>query len=167
MAQSGAMVVYNHDVVGLWDRINRFIEELSKSVSSNVSITNSFDIARLETYLNSIDRYHSWVKAQPQLDLPETSPRVYELFPAPVVPVIENEDTDDIIRMLLLARDEVVNSQSSRLGSGLIAPDSARLTAVISKARAFLIDYIIPTQPLDLPESSPAQIMSGAGRTGV
>lgn len=167
MAQAGSLVVYNHDVVGIWDRINRFIEELSKSVSSNVSITNSFDITRLETYLNSIDRYHAWVKAQPQLDLPETSPRAYDLFPAPALPVIENEDTDDVIRMLVLARDEIVNSQSSRLGSGLIAPDSARLSAVISKARAFLVDYIIPTQPLDLPESSPAQVMSGSGRTGV
>jgi len=162
-----AGVVYNHDVLGLYERLNRFVEEVSKAVSSNVSITNAFDVARLESYLNAIDRYHTWVKSQPQLDLPETSPRAYQLRAAPDAFEIENEDMADVIRLLVLARDEIVNSQSSRLGSGLIGPDSARLTAAVGKARAFLNDYIVPTQPLDLPESSPAESISGPGRGGV
>lgn len=162
-----SQVVYNHDVVGIYERMNRFIEEISKAVSSNVSLTNEFDVARLRTYLDAIDRYHAWVTAQPQLDLPETSPRVYTLKDAPAEFEIENEDMDDMLRMLRVARDEITNSQSSRLGSGILSPDSRRLTASVAKARAFLDDYIVPTQPLDLPESSPAQILSGSGRTGV
>ena len=160
-------VVYNHDIVGIYDRLNRFIEEVSKAVSSNVSLTNQFDILRLTTYLDATDRYHDWIKAQPQLDLPETSPKPYFLKDAPVEFEIENEDMDDMLRMLRLGRDEIVHSQSSRLGSGLIRQDSERLTAIIAKARTFLNDYIVPTQPLDFPESSPAQELSGAGRTGV
>lgn len=160
-------VVYNHDIVGIYDRLNRFIEEVSKAVSSNVSLTNQFDILRLTTYLDATDRYHAWIKAQPHLDLPETSPKPYVLKAPPIEFEIENEDMDDMLRMLRLGRDEIVHSQSSRLGSGLIRQDSERLTAIVAKARAFLADYIVPTQPLDFPESSPAQLLSGSGRTGV
>lgn len=167
MADPANPIVYNHDIVGLWNRINRFAVEVSEAVSSNVSLTNQFDIDRLTAYLDAIDRFHDWVKAQPQLDLPETSPRVYTLEPWTVNTVIENEDMEDIVRMLLLVRDEVVNSQSARLGAGLMPPDSARLTAIVAKARAFLKDYIIPTQPLDLPETSPNDPMTPAGKTGV
>jgi hypothetical protein len=159
---------YNHDVVGVWNRINRFAEEAQKAQSSNVSLTNSFDIARLKSYLDSIDRYHDWIKAQPQLDLPETTPRLYQLEDwVDASLMIENDDLDDIVRMFFLARDEIVNSQSSRLGSGLLKPDSDRLTAVVAKARAFIMDYVEPTTPLDLPESSPLAPMSGSGRMGV
>lgn len=164
---TASQIVYNHDIVGVWDRLNRFIEETQKAVSANVSLTNEFDIARLTTYLDAVDRYLAWIVAQPQLDLPETSPREYALEPGPEPIPVENEDMDDLLRLLRLARDEVVNSQSARFGSGLMPPDQKRLTATIAKARAFLKDYIVPTQPLDLPESSPAKLMSGSGKTGV
>jgi hypothetical protein len=167
MATTGTNTVYNHDVVGFWNRLNRFASEVSLAVSSNVSLTNAFDITRLTSYLDAIDRFHDWVKAQPQLDLPETSPRQYELEPWEITMVIENEDMEDMLRLLILTRDEMVNSQSARLGSGILAPDSARVTALVAKARAFLTQYIIPTQPLDLPESSPTNLMTPAGKTGV
>jgi len=166
MATSVTCTVYNHDIVGLWHRFNRFIQEVSLAVSSNLSMTNAFDVARLTSYLDSIDRYHAWVLGQPQLDLPETSPRPYVLTDPQTNTDVESEDMSDMLRMLLLARDELVNSQSSRQGSGLIRPDSLRMTASVAKARAFLVDYIVPTQPLDLPESSPTDLMSGPGRTG-
>ena len=167
MATAAPTVTYNHDVAGLWQRINRFIEEVQKSVSSGVSLTNEFDVQRLKTYLDAIDRYHSWIKAQPTLDLPETSPRQYVLTPPPADIVVENEDLADVLRLFSLVRDEVVNSQSSRLGSGILSPDSARLSSAVGKVRTFLLEYIIPTQPLDLPESSPADPMTGSGRTGI
>jgi hypothetical protein len=167
MATAPATItVYNHDIVGCWNRFNRFLSEVALAVSANVSLTNSFDIARLKSYLDSIDRFHAWVLGQPQLDLPETSPRAYTLTDPQINIVVENEDMADMLRMLQLARDELVNSQSARLGSGFIMPDSVRLTSAVSKARAFLVDYIIPTQPLDLPESSPTDPMQPPGKTG-
>lgn len=53
--------VNNHDVAGLHARINRFIEEFHKSVSSGTSQVNHFDQTRMATYLDSIDIYHSWL----------------------------------------------------------------------------------------------------------
>jgi len=159
--------VYNQDVLGLVNRINRFIVEVMKAASSGLSYMNTFDLNRSKTYLDAVDSYHAWIKAQPQLDLPETAPRGYKLEPNPEVPDLENEDINDLIRLWEVARDELLSSQSSRMGCSMIAPDSARLESIIAKARAFLVDYVEPTQPLDLPESSPANPMSGSGRTGV
>jgi hypothetical protein len=160
-------VVYNQDVAGLHARINRFIDEMTKSVSSSISLFNKFDQDRLLTYTNAITKYHDWVMAQPQLDLPETHPREYPLKANPVVPDIENESVKDVIRLLEVVRDELANCQSSRMPSGLVTFDSARLVAVIGKVEAFIKDFVQVADPLDLPESSPQSVMSGSGKTGV
>ncbi len=159
--------VFNHDIVGLHARINRFVVEVNKSVSSNTSAYNEFDMERSLKYVDAIDAYHDWVVAQPQLDLPETSPRSYELEADPVVTDAENEGVNDFIRLLVLSRDELTNSQSARNGAGLIGFDSARLRAITSKSRMFLVDYVQAIAPLDLPESSPQADDSGAGLGGV
>lgn len=165
MATTG--VVLNHDVVGLHSRINRFLEELIKSVSSSTSQVNVFDQERLKSYLGAILIYHDWVVGQPALDLPETHPREYALEASPVVPDVENENINDLVRLLVLAREELVNSQSARDPANLNKFDSARLLAVVAKAQAFLTEYIQKATPLDLPESSPQAVVSGSGRTGV
>ena len=159
--------VLNHDIVGLYNRINRFLEEIHKSSSSLVSEYNEFDMIRSKSYLTAIDRYHDWVVAQPQLDLPETSPKEYELLPPPEVGRVENESVNDLLRIFTLTRDSLINAQSARKPAGLESFDSARLRAITSKARKLLEDYVEPITPLDLPESSPQAPSSGAGRTGI
>lgn len=160
-------VVNNHDVVGLYNRINDFMVELIKSVSSQGSQMNEFDQVRLGSYLDAVDSYHSWVVSQPHLDLPETSPTEYTLRSFVEIPLVENESINDIIRMMTAMRGELINSQSARQAAGLIGFDSERLTAITEKARTFLVSYIGAVTPLDLPESSPEIESSGAGRTGI
>lgn len=167
MPEEDAVQVHNQDVVGLYNRVNRFITELQKSASGDVSSFNDFDQTRLSSYLDAIVRYHDWVVSQPHLDLPETAPRLYDLEPKPEIVDVENEDINDAVRLLIVARDELTNSQSARMAAQLTEHDSGRFTAVIQKARNFLTDYIAPTEPLDLPESSPMEPSTGPGRTGV
>jgi hypothetical protein len=167
MANDKSGIVYNQDVAGLHARINRFINEMTDSVSSGISLFTAFDQARLLSYTNAVHKYHDWVIAQPQLDLPETHPREYALKPNPVVPDIENESVKDVIRLLEVTRDELANCQSSRMPSGLVSFDSIRLVAVIKKVEAFIKDFVQVADPLDLPESSPQSLMAGAGKTGV
>ena len=162
-----AKFVYNQDVAGLHARINRFIEEMSSSVSSDVSLFSLFDQTRLLSYTGAVKKYHDWVMSQPQMDLPETHPREYTLKANPVVPDLENESVKDVIRMLEVARDEVINSQSARMPTGLISFDSARIMAVVTKVEKFITDYVKVADPLDLPESSPDAPMTPAGKTGV
>ena len=161
------MQVYNHDIAGLFRRIQRFRNELYKSVSSGVSQMITFDQDRLATYLGSIEGYRNWIMAQPQLDLPETHPNSIELGETVVFEPIENESVADILNLLAIAMRELVNSQSARLPCGLVPFDDSRLVAILRKMEAFLNDYIKKVTPLDLPESSPKTESTGVGRSGI
>jgi len=167
MAATNKQITYNHDISGFHRRFNRFIMELKKSVSSSVSLVNTFDKKRLASYIGSLRSYQKWVTDQPELDLPDTHPRAYALDDNPEYADLENESIVDAIRMLEIARDELVRSQSSRAAAGLIVHDDQRLTAMIDKVDSFLTSYIEEVTPLDLPESSPQTEMSGDGQTGV
>jgi hypothetical protein len=164
---SSSAITYNMDIRGLVSRINDFIEELNKSVSSNIHFMNTFDQARLMSYITAVRTYHSWIVAQPQLDLPETSPRAYTLDPNPDIVPMENQDVRELVNMFEITRDELIGSQSGRMGAGLLSFDSGRLLAVLAKAESFLVDYVQPTSPLDVPESSPGYAMTPAGKVGV
>ena len=159
--------VLNHDIAGICRRINRFITELYKSVSSGIHEVNEFDQERLNHYLGAIRSYRDWIMAQPHLDLPETHPRPIEIGPDPEVTTVENESVRDVIYLMELCRDELVNSQSARAPAGLIVFDDRRAMALIEKCQKFLDDYIAKVQPMDMPESTPMRLMSGSGATGI
>src|SRR5574337_1752380 len=160
-------VTYNTDIYGFVRRLNRFIVEIFKAQSSGVSVTQAFDATRALSYLASIEAYRAWVTSQPILDLPETAPQSINLPVSPELPLIENESLYDLATLMELMRDELANSQSSRLPTNLMPADNARLTALLAKANSFINDYIGKIDPLDLPESSPMEPMSGKGNTGV
>jgi hypothetical protein len=166
MAQA-ERIVYNHDVAGLHARMNRFLKEMALSQSNASSQMIDYDQTRLKSYIGAARTYMDWIVAQPLLDLPETHPTVYPLDVDPVLPEIENEAVRDILRMMILAREELVNGQSARMASGLIKYDEARVRAVIDKVDSFLTTYIQVVTPLDFPESSPQDPIAPAGRIGV
>src|SRR5512135_239768 len=156
-------ITYNTDIYGLVRRINRFIIEIVKAQSSNVSVTQPFDTARAMSYLNAVTSYQSWITSEPLLDLPETAPQSVTLPADPDLPLIENESLYDLAMMLTLARDELKNSQSSRLATNLMKSDNDRLTAIMTKCKNFVNNYISTVDSLDLPESSPMDPVSGPG----
>jgi hypothetical protein len=159
--------VFNDDVAGIWSRLIRYMEELIKSQSANLTEFISFDLERLKSYLDDVTKYLDWIVAQPQLDLPETSPREIELETPPEVPKLENPMIVDCVRLIVRARDEIANSQSARRSSGLVTFDEKRLRAVIEKCAQYLDNYVATVSPIDLPESSPRALSSGSGRTGI
>jgi hypothetical protein len=158
---------YNMDVYGLVRRINRFILELARSQSSGVSKFTSYDVGRALSYINALRIYLAQVIAQPELDLPETSPTTIKLPVSPDLPEMENESIYDICLLFAIARDELANSQSSRLSSNLVSYDILRFTAILDKASNFIQTYASVIEPLDQPETSPMAAMTGLGRQGV
>jgi len=166
MATTGNQT-YNTDVYGVVRRINRFIVEICKSQSSGVSQTISFDVARARSYIQAVRSYVIWVCSVPMLDLPETGPTAVDLPAPPVIPLFENESLFDLATMFSLARDEIANSQSSRLSSNLINFDRIRLDAILDKADVFLTTYVTVIDPLDQPETSPMTTVTGHGARGV
>jgi hypothetical protein len=146
------------DVTYLADKIARYAFEVQHAVSSNLAATNEFDMARMQGYLNDIDSAVAYVVAQPQLDMPESHPLMRDM---------ESDELDHVVRLLRAAYVELANSQSSRMGGGLLPFDARRITALVAKCRQWLTDYVSARQPMDLPESSPQEAMSPQGRLGV
>jgi len=162
-----ATSTYNTDVSGLNRRMNRFIMEMALSQSSGVSQTNSFDLIRSQSYIQAVRSNMAWVVSMPSLDLPETGPTAIPLPVNPVIPAMENDSIYDLCILMELARDELVNSQSSRMSSNLIAFDADRLSAILDKADSLILSYITVIDPLDQPETSPMSAVTGPGNRGV
>lgn len=162
-------LVYNHDLLGLYNRLNRILFEMSKCQSTGTTDINDYDQNRIKSYLDALDNYVAWFRSVPHLDLPETHPREYPLPEAPEVKreEIENECVADLCTMLTLARDEMCNCQSARLGSGMIDFDFIRFTNVVEKCRVYMNTYVQNVTPLDMPESAPKYAQVGQGRVGV
>lgn len=161
------VAVYNLDVTYVNDKLCRYAYEAMKSVSSGLAATNMFDQARLAKYFNDVDAAIAYVVKQPQLDLPESHPTLHTIEPYPAIPNMESDEMDHVCRLLKSARTELVNSQSARMGAGLLPFDASRVTSLVAKARQFLEEYLSKQQPMDLPESAPQQAMTGAGRGGI
>ena len=161
-----AVSTYNTDVHSIVRRYNRMIVEVAKSQSSGISLTNVFDTTRLRSYIAAMQNYQAFIISQPLLDCPETGPTEMELPKNPTVPIIENESLADAMALIEIARDEISNSQSSRMPTNLLSFDYTRQQTYLAKIGR-LLDYVAQSEPLDLPESSPMAEVSGPGRTGV
>lgn len=159
--------VYNFDICYVADKIARFTEEVMLCVSSNSAQVGKYDMARLKAYLASVDKWVGFVTGQPELDLPKSHPMGHAIKPFPASRDLENDELDHMVRLLRSAYIETVNSASARDGAGLKPADSERITAIVSKARQWLDDYVSTQTPMDLPESSPQEPMSPAGKLGV
>ena len=157
---------YNIDVHSIVRRYNRFLQEVNKAQSSGVSFTNPFDVARLASYITSMKSFQAHVVSEPLLDCPETGPIEMDLPVSPTLPVIENESMMDVINLIEIARDEVANSQSSRMPTNLLKFDYDRQTSYLTKVER-LMAYVASMEPLDLPESSPMMDVTGPGKLGV
>jgi hypothetical protein len=157
----------NLDVVGIYDRINRFIREIQKSASANVSMTSEYDLARAKTYLSTLRFLVDHVDSQPQLDLPETNPQAYALMEAPVLQDIENENCKHLCLMLATCREELLMSQSSRMSTGFVPFDKTRMLNIVQKCESYISNFVEKATPIDLPESSPRAPVQGSGLNGL
>lgn len=160
-------ITYNTDVDGLVRRIHRSMVEVMKNQSSGVSQTISYDVTRMRSYVAALRSYIDYVRSQPLLDLPETGPRAVPLPEKPKLLPLENESAYDFVVLLDLMRDEIANSQSSRMSSNIIDHDFNRMSAMLARMDRMITDYITVVDPLDLPESSPMVSVSGPGLGGV
>jgi hypothetical protein len=161
------MKVYNYQIAGLIQRLRRFRYESVKAASSGLAHVNEHDMRRAKSYLIAATSYIDWIVSQPQLDLPESTPREIDLGEAEKLDFPENESLLDLMRMYDLFEVEMGNSQSARLGDSLISHDEKRARDLIAKMEAFLDNYVAAILPMDLPESAPLREMTGPGRTGV
>jgi len=155
MATELAKTTYNRNILVLYSKVNRYIEELHKSNSANASAMDEHDVKRVMIYLNDLRAYMAYVKAQPHPDLVEVHPRVRELVEPYILVPIENEACMEVCWLLEEFRDEMSNSQSSREHSGLLFFDMDRGVSLLDKLEKFIEDYAQDLLPIDRPRSSP------------
>lgn len=160
------LITHNSDVFGVVHRLVRMVKEMLKSQSSGVNQIITFDVARLRSYVAELKSFQATVRGIPLLDCPESHPGTWTLPVKPEIPVIENVNIMDILNVLDIAYQEMANCQSSRLATNLIPADSDRLTSYLDRVLV-LLTHASQQTPLDLPESSPSEPMTGSGSIGV
>jgi len=79
--------------------------------------------------------------------------------------ISDNQEINDLMRMMAAARDELISSASARLPSGLETFDLNRWSAVIQKIQTFSDSYIATLTPIDTPQNSGTPLTEPA--TGV
>ncbi len=158
--------VLNHDILFLAQMLNRFIVEIVHSQSNGVSGMTAHDQDRMASYLEALRAKKVWIVSQPLLDLPETHPRRFPLPASPVVDSVDSESINAFVRLMEALRTEMIHSQSARLASTLLSMDEERFDSIVAKMQSFLDEYVAIVVPLDLPESSPAEALSGPGASG-
>lgn len=159
--------VLNVDVVGYHNRVNRYITEVMFSQSANHSLYKQADLLRTKSFLSAMRFYLDFASGVPEQDLPETNPRKYPMRQNPTVLIVENEMVNQIVDLLVLARDELDNSQSARMASGINTFDLKRQQDYITRIENFIADYVEQATPLDMPESSPRAPIQGPGKGGI
>ena len=157
--------VSNHDIAGLVVRIDEILYEVLKSQSAGQNDTVSFDRVRIDQYVAALKHYMSWVAAAPEIDLPETHPRMHQIkyLTAEEGIDIENKALRDLVRMLQAAITELTASQSANRASGISTHDKRRFDLIIQKIELFLTEYVDLTHPMDMPESAPSSPPVGPG----
>ena len=161
--------VVNADVAGLTERADEVIYEIAKSQSANLTDMRPFDRTRITQYNAMLKRYANWVVSAPDVDLPETHPRMYPVkyISKDVSDDVENKAVRDLVRFYRSLITELTNSQSARLANGLTSHDKRRFDLVMEKIENFLEEYVDETQPLDMPESAPSSEAVEHGYQGV
>ena len=83
---SGLDDCYNYQVALYALDVNRYIQELIKSTSSGVAQFMDHDLGRLKSYLKAMEGYIDRMKAQTQVDVPQTHAVAVSVAPAVEIP---------------------------------------------------------------------------------
>lgn len=157
----------NADISQLVRRCERVIREMQHAQSASVTMTIEADRLRIEKYIKDINTQLDTVNEMGIPDVPETMPEVIQLDPPPDVKKVTNDDFYSVIDQFYILRDELVNSQSSRLGGGLLPPDYGRGKAIMTRIATLFSQFIPAVDPGDYPESTPNVAVVGPGLRGV
>ena len=160
-------ITLNSDIANLVRRIDRTIAELQHSQSANVTFLMSADRERFNRKTQDINTQLDTVQGMGIPDVPESMPDEIVLRDAPPELDITNDDLLAAIMQYYVLRDELTNSQSSRLGGGLIAFDYSRAKALMVRIETIGSRFTLEVDPVDNPETTPDVALVARGRRGV
>jgi hypothetical protein len=149
-------VLQNLDIIDLINRCDRFILETARNASATRTETNPHDARRRHEITDRFERRFQMYAAEPELDLPKYHPRPLKCPVPPDVNKVENNDSMQLVNMLVALRTELSYSDSAERASGFKAADSIRIQTVVDKIKiindAVTNDPEIDTPDVDLQE---------------
>lgn len=158
----------NFQVVTFFSMTNKFIIEVQKSGSANGGKYRDKDIERLKTYTKAEREFLDYMAAMPEMDLPKTSPQVYELGPRADYIDSASDNVNLVQHMLLSVREELtLDAQTSRMPCGINKFTKQRVADILTQVDLLFDTYVKNNDPLDLPESEPSKPETGVGKTGI
>uniref|UniRef100_A0A6M3L543 Uncharacterized protein n=1 Tax=viral metagenome TaxID=1070528 RepID=A0A6M3L543_9ZZZZ len=155
------LICYNLDIGGLCNLINRYLTEIQSSQSAQQNNVLTADLVRWTKYNENLRTYGQVCLNRPALDMPKTSPREMVLDPMTDKVNVSNEMVSHLTNYYLAFRDEMLLSQSNRQSTALMTPDMTRFTSIMDSIEKYITDYVVTQEPMDMPESSPAEPMVG------
>jgi hypothetical protein len=158
--------IHNMDIVTLYNMANRTILEIQKSSSESSTGFHPQDITRVKSYSDALQTFKSWVVDQPRQDHPETHPNLITLEVPQGYLKGENDALNQLQRMVIAMRNELIMSASAGFTSWIETHDAERFDEYMAKYDSLVTNYIEEIQPLDTPESSPRDPSQGPGRRG-
>ena len=149
-------ILQNLDIIDLINRTDRFMLETARNASSTRTETNPHDARRRHEISARLESRFQMYAAEPELDLPKYHPRPLKCPVPPDIFKIENNDSMQLVNMLVALRTELAYSDSSERASGFKAADALRIQTVIDKVKiinqAVTDDPEIDTPDVDLQE---------------
>ena len=146
----------NLNIRSLYESYQQMLTEIDNSLSKGTIGTGRADAGRWLSYIASIQSYLDYYQSLSPIDWPVTKGRDYELKD-PLYPDYEfkeNTGVQDLIDMVVNARDELVTSASSELPMILYPADIERQNKYLESMRAFINGFLLAVQPLDQPITS-------------
>lgn len=157
---------FNRDIATVYLKTNDFLVEAIHCNSANVAQTMPADAARFSARIADLRSFIlDYVVPPPLLDMVKTGQVAKQLDASPNIVEVENQTIQGLVGLVIDFRDEMANSQSTRLPNNLMKFDQIRAIAMLDKMDQ-LMAYDAKSQPLDSPASTPDELMAGKGNIG-
>ena len=151
--------IRNMDVVGVCERIDRIMYEMSQSESAKLNSLEEYDIERIIQYNAALRIYVSTVNEANRMDLPHSYPAMYSIKYICSEGNIDYESTKnriirDLQRLYANMLVQWSRSESADKSNGFYEADYNRFILIMDRIDGYISSYIKEATPLDLPESS-------------
>jgi hypothetical protein len=163
----GVTYTYNHMIQSVDSEADRYCKEMVKMTSSDVSGITEYDLARIRSYSNALRNKVRFFNSEPIRDLVEVKGDKLPLDPMHDLPLMEDRSMYDLCFHLNTFRKELRRSASSRMVEGMNKFDMVRCEANLDRFDNYLEEYVLTTDPIDTPLTSPLHQTTGTGNRQV
>ncbi len=161
------MELHNYELASWCRRCRRHAEEIHLSASADGPKMYEQDKDNIRSYILSLRALRDHIDDQPEVPYPETKDQTYTVEDLQDFVLIENESINDLAHAFVQMFNEVSQSQSAKMVTGILEFDFDNMETWLLKVESLLENYVEVATPLNLAQSSPKRERTAPGRRGV